>query len=38
MTIDNRVLTAGDAVAYPGDSELQLSSSSSGEILLFDLA
>jgi quercetin 2,3-dioxygenase len=38
VTIDNRVLTAGDAIAYPGGSELEISSSSNGEILLFDLA
>jgi quercetin 2,3-dioxygenase len=38
ITIDRKVLTAGDAIAYPGGSQLELSSSSDGEILLFDLA
>jgi quercetin 2,3-dioxygenase len=37
VTIDDRVLTSGDAIAYPGGSQLELSSSSNGEILLFDL-
>ena len=37
ITVDNRVLTAGDAIAYPGGSHLELSSSSNGEMLLFDL-
>jgi quercetin 2,3-dioxygenase len=37
ITIDNQVLTAGDAIAYPGGSQFELSSSSNGEILLFDL-
>ncbi len=37
VTINDRVLRAGDAIAYAGDADLQLSSSSSGEILLFDL-
>lgn len=37
MNVDDRVLTAGDAIAYPGGSHLELSSSSNGEILLFDL-
>jgi quercetin 2,3-dioxygenase len=37
ITIDDRLLTAGDAIAYPGGSNLELSSSSSGEVLLFDL-
>jgi quercetin 2,3-dioxygenase len=37
ITIADRVLTAGDAIAYAGGSELELSSASSGEILLFDL-
>jgi quercetin 2,3-dioxygenase len=37
VTIDDRVLTAGDAIAYPSDRKLELSSSSSGEVILFDL-
>lgn len=37
INVDDRVLTAGDAIAYPGGSHLELSSSSNGEILLFDL-
>ncbi|WP_310428064.1 pirin family protein [Chamaesiphon sp. VAR_48_metabat_135_sub] len=37
VTLDDRILAAGDAVIYPGGSKLELSSSSSGEILLFDL-
>jgi quercetin 2,3-dioxygenase len=37
VTLDDRLLTAGDAIAYPGGSKLELSSSTSGEILLFDL-
>jgi quercetin 2,3-dioxygenase len=37
ITIDDRVLAAGDAIAYPGGSKLHLSSASSGEVLLFDL-
>jgi quercetin 2,3-dioxygenase len=37
VTIDDRVLTAGDAIAYPGGSQVELSSSSNGEVLLFDL-
>ena len=37
VTINDRVLSAGDAIAYAGDTDLELSSSSSGEILLFDL-
>ncbi len=38
LTINEQILTAGDAIAYPGGSQLELSSSSNGEILLFDLA
>ena len=38
VTINDRVFTAGDAIAYHGGSQLELSSSSNGEILLFDLA
>jgi redox-sensitive bicupin YhaK (pirin superfamily) len=38
VTIDDRVLTAGDAIAYAGASQLEISSASDGEILLFDLA
>jgi quercetin 2,3-dioxygenase len=38
VSIDGRVLTAGDAIAYAGSSLLEISSQSSGEILLFDLA
>jgi quercetin 2,3-dioxygenase len=38
VTIDDRVLTAGDAIAYTGGSQLHLSSTSNGEILVFDLA
>jgi quercetin 2,3-dioxygenase len=38
VTINDQILTAGDAIAYPGGSQLELSSSSNGEILLFDLA
>jgi quercetin 2,3-dioxygenase len=38
VTIDDRLLSAGDAIAYTGDRTLELSSSSNGEVLLFDLA
>jgi quercetin 2,3-dioxygenase len=37
IAIDNQIFTAGDAIAYPGGSQFELSSSSNGEILLFDL-
>lgn len=37
VTINDRVLSAGDAIAYAGGIDLELSSSSNGEILLFDL-
>ncbi len=37
ITIDGRILTAGDAIAYPSGSKLEISSESNGEILLFDL-
>lgn len=38
ISINNLVLTAGDAIAYAGDNLLELSSQSNGEVLLFDLA
>jgi quercetin 2,3-dioxygenase len=38
ISIEDRVLKAGDAIAYAGGSLFQLSSQTSGEILLFDLA
>jgi quercetin 2,3-dioxygenase len=37
VTIEDKVLAAGDAIAYVGGSKLHVSSQSSGEILLFDL-
>jgi quercetin 2,3-dioxygenase len=37
VTIDELALTAGDAIAYPASSKLELSSSTSGEVILFDL-
>jgi quercetin 2,3-dioxygenase len=37
VKIDDRVLMAGDAIAYAGGSKFDLSSPSSGEVLLFDL-
>lgn len=38
ISINNLVLSAGDAIAYAGDNLLELSSQSNGEVLLFDLA
>ena len=38
VAIDDRILSAGDAVAYAGGSKLELSTASNGEVLLFDLA
>ncbi len=38
VSIGDRTLTAGDAISYAGSSLLELSSQSSGEILLFDLS
>ena len=37
VNIDDRMLVAGDAIAYAGGSKFDLSSPSSGEVLLFDL-
>ena len=38
VSVNGRMLTAGDAIAYAGDNLLELFSQSSGEVLLFDLA
>ena len=38
ITVDDRVLNAGDAIAYTGSHLLELSTQTNGEILLFDLA
>ena len=37
VTVDDRLLSAGDAIAYPSGSNLTIASPSSGEIILFDL-
>ena len=37
VTIDDRVLVAGDAIAYAGDRQVEISSTSTGEAILFDL-
>ena len=38
VSVDDKLLTAGDAIAYTGSNLLELSSPSSGEVILFDLA
>lgn len=38
VSVDDKLLTAGDAIAYTGSNLLELSSHSSGEVILFDLA
>lgn len=38
VAVNGQLLTAGDAISYTGGHLLELSSHSSGEILLFDLA
>ncbi len=38
VTVDDRVLSAGDAIAYTGNHLIELSTRTNGEILLFDLA
>lgn len=37
ISIDDRLLSAGDAIAYPSGSNLAITSPSSGEIILFNL-
>ena len=37
IAIDDRILSAGDAIAYAGGSKLELSTASYGDVLLFDL-
>jgi quercetin 2,3-dioxygenase len=38
ISIDSNIFKAGDAIAYAGESSIELSSPSQAEILLFDLA
>jgi quercetin 2,3-dioxygenase len=37
VTIDDRLLSAGDAIAYPSGNKLTITSPTNGEIILFDL-
>jgi redox-sensitive bicupin YhaK (pirin superfamily) len=38
VSIDGDTFTAGDALAYAGQSSIELSTATQGEVLLFDLA
>jgi redox-sensitive bicupin YhaK (pirin superfamily) len=38
VSIDGNIFKAGDAIAYTGQSSIELTTQSQGEVLLFDLA